>query len=140
LSAIYDKIGAAVVAEPFPLGHVLFGGVLAFNGLNHCLDVEAMTEYAESKGVPRARGAVVVTGGMLLFGGIGTALGVFRTASVGALAVFLLVVTPIMHDFWSVPKGVQREQETIHFLKNATMFGASLVLSVLSTIAWPYTV
>jgi putative oxidoreductase len=77
---------------------------------------------------------------MLVFGGIGTALGVFRTASVGALAVFLLAVTPIMHDFWRVPRGVQREQETMLFLKNATTFGASLVLSVLSTTAWPYTV
>ncbi len=134
-STVFD---APLAAELFLLGRILFGSVLAFNGLNHFLDVEAMTEYAESKGVPRPRGAVIVTGGMLLLGGIGTVLGVFRVFSTGALAVFLLLATPIMHDFWKVP-NTQREQEMIHFMKNATMLGATLALLALSATAWPYT-
>lgn len=129
---------APLAAELFLLGRVLFGGVLAFNGLNHFLDVDAMTGYAESKGVPGPRLAVTVTGGMLLFGGIGVVLGLVPTLSTGALAVFLLVATPIMHDFWKVPEAAQRERELIHFLKNATMFGASLLLLALSAAGWPY--
>lgn len=128
---------APLAAELFLIGRLYFGGVLAFNGLNHFLDVEGMTEYAESKGVPKPRGAVVGTGGMLVVGGLGTALGLFPTFSVGAVVTFLLVVTPIMHDFWAVP-GARRDQELIHFTKNATMFGAALVLLALSATVWPY--
>ncbi|MCL7418695.1 MAG: DoxX family protein [Halalkalicoccus sp.] len=128
---------APLAAELFLLGRVLFGSVLAFNGLNHFLDVEAMTEYADSKGVPKPRGAVVLTGGMLLVGGFGTVLGVFPSFSLGAIATFLLVATPVMHDFWAVP-NTRTEQETIHFMKNVTMLGATLVLLALSATAWPY--
>lgn len=133
-STIFD---APLAAELFLVGRLLFGSVLAFNGLNHFMDAEAMTEYAQSKGVPKPRGAVVVTGGMLLFGGVGTVVGLFPTVSVGALATFLLVATPIMHDFWAVP-NTRQEQEMIHFMKNATMLGATLVLLALSASAWPY--
>lgn len=129
---------APLAAELFLVGRVLFGSVLAFNGLNHFLDVDGMTEYADSKGVPKPRGAVVVTGGMLIVGGLGTALGLVPTFSTGAVATFLLLVTPIMHDFWAIP-AAQRDQEIIHFTKNATMFGAALVLLALSATAWPYT-
>ncbi len=128
---------APLAAELFVLGRLLFGGVLAFNGLNHFLDVDAMTEYAASKGVPHPRVAVVVTGGMLLVGGLGIALGIVPTFSAGALAAFLLVATPLMHDFWAMP-AQQQEQELIHFLKNATMLGVTLMLLALSSITWPY--
>lgn len=133
-STVFD---APLAAELFLIGRILFGSVLAFNGLNHFLDVESMTEYADSKGVPKPEDAVVVTGGMLIFGGIGTVLGLFPVFSLGALATFLLVATPIMHDFWAVP-NTRREQEMIHFMKNATMFGATLVLLAVSAVAWPY--
>ena len=130
---------APLTGELFLFGRLLFGGVLAFNGVNHFLDIEAMTEYAESKGVPRPRFAVVFTGGMLVVGGIGLVLGAFPTFAAGTLAVFLLVVTPIMHDFWAVPSQ-QQEQEMIHFLKNVTMIGAALLFLAMSAIAWPYAI
>lgn len=75
---------------------------------------------------------------MLVFGGLGIVSGVFPAFSAGTLATFLLVATPIMHDFWRVPEGVQQEQEMIHFLKNATMLGAVLVLLASTSIPWPY--
>ncbi|MFC6906379.1 DoxX family protein [Halalkalicoccus tibetensis] len=128
---------APLAAELFLIGRVLFGGVLAFNGLNHFLDADGMTQYADSKGVPRPRGAVLFTGGMLLFGGLGTVLGVAPILSVGALATFLLVATPIMHDFWKVPQG-QQERELVHFMKNTTLLGATLLLLALGSVAWPY--
>lgn len=126
-----------LAAELFVFGRILFGGVLAFNGLNHFLDIEAMTEYAGSKGVPQPRFAVVFTGGMLLVGGLGIVFGIFPVFSAGALAVFLLVATPIMHNFWAMPES-QQQQELIHFLKNATMLGAALMLLALGAMTWPY--
>lgn len=132
-----DVFDASLAAELFVLGRLLFGGVLAFNGLNHFLDVDSMTEYAASKGVPHPRVAVVVTGGMLLVGGLGIALGIAPTFSAGAIAAFLLVTTPLMHDFWAVPED-QRQSEMTHFLKNVSLLGAALLLLALSSIGWPY--
>ncbi|WP_425601137.1 DoxX family protein [Haloprofundus salinisoli] len=122
----------------FLVGRVLFGGVLAFNGLNHFLDSDQMVGYAQAKGVPAPGLAVPLTGGMLLFGGIGIALGVLPTLSAGALVVFLLVTTPLMHDFWDAPEG-QQQSEMINFLKNVAMLGGALAFLALGAAgAWPY--
>ena len=123
--------------ELFLLGRLLFGGVLAFNGLNHFLDAESMAGYAGAKGVPAPGLAVPATGGLLLFGGLGVAAGVLPTLAAGALVVFLVVTTPVMHDFWAAPEE-QKQTEMINFLKNVAMTGAALVLLAISTTAWPY--
>ncbi|WP_224337191.1 DoxX family protein [Haloprofundus halobius] len=122
----------------FLLGRVLFGGVLAFSGLNHFLDTESMVGYAQAKGVPTPGLAVPFTGGMLLFGGVGIALGLLPTLAAGALVVFLLVTTPLMHDFWAAP-AEQQQSELINFLKNVAMLGGALAFLALSAAgSWPY--
>ena len=134
LQASFD---GPLTAELFLLGRLLFGGVLAFNGLNHFLDAESMAGYAGAKGVPAPGLAVPATGGLLLFGGLGIAAGVLPTLAAGALVVFLLVTTPVMHDFWAAPEE-QKQGEMINFLKNVAMTGAALALLAISTTAWPY--
>lgn len=126
-------------AELFLVGRLVFGFVLAFTGLNHFLDAESMIGYAEMKGVPAANLAVPVSGGMLIFGGLGVAFGVLPTLAAGALAAFLLVTTPLMHDFWSVPED-QVQSEMTNFLKNTALFAAALVLLATTGADWPYAV
>jgi uncharacterized membrane protein YphA (DoxX/SURF4 family) len=128
---------AAGAAEAFLVARVALGGVLAFMGVNHFLNADQLVGYAESKGVPLAGLAVPVSGGTLLFGGLGVALGVVPTLAAGALVVFLLVTTPLMHDFWAVPAD-QQQTEMTAFLKNVGLFGAALVLFALSAVPWPY--
>ena len=50
---------------------MLFGGVLAFTGLNHFLDAESMIGYADAKDVPAPGPAVYVSGAVLVLGGVG---------------------------------------------------------------------
>ena len=126
-----------LTGELFLLGRLLFGGVLAFNGLNHFLDAESMAGYAGAKGVPAPGLMVPISGGLLLFGGLGIAAGVLPTLAAGALVVFLLVTTPVMHDFWAAPEE-KKQGELINFLKNVAMTGAALALLAISTTAWPY--
>lgn len=123
----------------FLLGRVLFGVVLAFMGLNHFLNVDQMAEYAAAKGVPAGRISVLFSGGMLVFGGLGVAVGAFPSLAAGAVALFLLVSTPVMHDFWAVPED-QQQSELTNFLKNAALLGGALVFLALSESAWPYAV
>lgn len=130
-------IDAGIGAVVFLVARVLFGGLLAFQGLNHFQNADAMSGYAQSKGVPAARASVLLSGGMLLFGGLGIVLGVFPAIAAGAIAAFLLVTTPLMHDFWAVPED-QQQAEMINFIKNVELLGASLVFLVLSSEPWAY--
>jgi len=131
-----DSAGADAA---FLLARVLFGAILAFNGLNHFLNAESMSGYAEMKGVPAASLAVPFTGGMLLFGGLGIALGAFPLLAAGAIAAFLVVTTPLMHDFWAVPEDQQQDEMTA-FLKNVAMLGGALVFLALAGTDWAYAV
>ncbi|NHN49048.1 DoxX family protein [Halostella sp. JP-L12] len=124
----------------FLVARLLFGGVLAFMGLNHFMDTDAMAGYAESKGVPAPRLSVLASGGTLIFGGLLVALGLFPAIGAGALAAFFLVATPKMHDFWTVDDPQAQQNEMTHFLKNAVLLAASLALLALGGQAWPYAV
>jgi len=61
----------------FLLGRILLGGYFIKNGYNHLKNLNMLTGYAQSKGVPMPKIAVFVTGLMLLFGGLGILLGVY---------------------------------------------------------------
>ena len=123
----------------FLLARVLFGGVLAFMGLNHFSDVEGMAGYAEMKGLPAPAFSVVASGVMLVLGGVGVVTGIAPVLSAGALATFLLVSAVTMHDFWAVPED-QTQDEMTGFLKNVALAGGALVLLAVGGQAWPYAV
>lgn len=122
----------------FLLGRLLFGVLLGFMGLNHFTGVDEMSGYAASKGVPAPRIAVVVSGIILVGGGLSIAAGVYPLLGAAALGAFFLGVTPVMHDFWAVEDPEQRQSEMTDFLKNAALFGAALVFLALSSTTWPY--
>ena len=128
---------AAVV---FLVARVLVGGVVAFMGVNHFLNAEDMAGYAGMKGVPAPDLMVPFTGGMLLFGGLSIALGFYPVVGAGAIAVFLVVTTPVMHDFWTVDDPEQQQNEMTAFLKNVVMLGAALGFLVLAGTQWKYSV
>ena len=139
ISTTVLQLDAGANGIAFLLGRVLFGAVLAFMGVNHFLNVDGMTGYADAKGLPAPRLAVVFSGGMLLFGGLGVAVGAYPVLAAGAIALFLLVSTPTMHDFWAVPEE-QQQAELTNFLKNVALLGGALVFLALSGNAWPYAV
>ena len=131
--AIDTGLGAILIL----VGRLLFGGFLAFQGLNHFMNTDEMAGYAGSKGVPAARFGVIASGIMLLLGGLGIVLGVYPIIAAGMLAVFLVLVTPVMHDFWAAPEEEQ-QNEMVNFIKNVELLGASLVFLVLGGETWGY--
>lgn len=133
---VFDTVFAAVA---FLLARVLFGGVVAFMGLNHLLNLDDMAGYAGMKGVPAPRLSVAASGGMLLLGGLAIVTGAFPLLGAGAVALFLLVSTPKMHDFWNA-EGQNQQTEMTQFLKNVTMLGAALFFLALAGTPWPYAV
>jgi uncharacterized membrane protein YphA (DoxX/SURF4 family) len=136
-SGVFASAGAA---ELFLLARVLFGGVLAFMGLNHFTNLEDMAGYAGMKGVPVPRLAVAFTGGLLVLGGLSVVTGAFVVLGAGALALFLLGSAVGMHDFWTVEDPGDQQTEMTQFLKNVTLAGAAIGLLALGGVAWPYSV
>ncbi|MEY7851737.1 DoxX family protein [Natrarchaeobius sp. A-rgal3] len=129
----------ALEGEILLLGRVLFGALFAYNGYNHFVRFESRVGYAQYKEVPAASFAVIASGVMLLGGGLGIILGVFPVLSAGALATFLVVATPLFHDFWNVSSD-ERENELNHFLKNVGLLGGALVLLSVAGEPWSYAV
>ena len=131
--AIDTGLGAILIL----VGRLLFGGFLAFQGLNHFMNTDEMAGYAGSKGVPAPRFGVIASGILLLLGGLGIILGVYPIIAAGMLAVFFVLVTPVMHDFWAAPEEEQ-QNEMVNFIKNVELLGASLVFLVLGGETWGY--
>lgn len=128
--------GAGAVA--LLTGRLFFGGLLAFAGVNHFASVDEMTEQAAANGIPMARFGVVTTGVMLLAGGLGIVAGAYPVLSAGMLLTFFVVVTPAMHDFWTVEDEERKEAELTNFLKNMQLLGASVVFLALGDQTWGY--
>ena len=97
------------------------------NGFNHLKNLQNMTGYAASKKVPSPKTAVIISGLMILLGGLGVLLGIYTEIALWLIALFLIVVTPMMHNFWKVP-AEQKMAEQINFMKNLALLGATLML------------
>ncbi|MCC7160152.1 DoxX family protein [Candidatus Nomurabacteria bacterium] len=115
----------------FVLGRVLLGGYFLKNAYNHFKNSNALTGYAQSKGVPVPNLAVMLTGLMLLFSGLGILLGVYVGFAILLLAIFLIGVTFQMHQFWKVTEPMARMGEEINFYKNLALLGAVLMLTAI---------
>ena len=123
----------------FLLGRVLFGGYFVFNAINHFTKSGALVAYASSKGVPQPKLAVFVSGVLLAFGGLGVMFGVLIPYALAALAVFLVVVSFKMHNYWSgdVDPG-QKMADMVNFTKNMALLGAVLMMFGLPEYDWVY--
>lgn len=120
----------------FLIGRLLFGGFFIMSAISHFTKMEMLAGYSQFKGVPMSKTAVIITGILLLLGGLGILFGVYVEIAVLALAVFLVSVTFIMHAFWKVQDPNMRMSEMVHFMKNLALLGA--VLMLLSIPVWSY--
>lgn len=112
----------------FVLGRVLLGGYFIKSGYSHFKNLGMLTGYAQSKGVPMPREAVLLTGLMMVLGGLGILLGVYTQISILLLSVFLFITTLMMHQYWKVTDPMARMGESVNFYKNLGLLGAVLML------------
>ncbi|MBI4547137.1 MAG: DoxX family protein [Ignavibacteriae bacterium] len=120
----------------FLIGRIIFGGYFIFNGLNHFLRFTMMKDYTKMKGVPFPSAAVVVTGFMLLLGGLSIMTGVYPDIGILLLITSLIPVSFTMHNFWKVEDAQIKMMEMVNFTKNLALVGAVLMMLALSC-PWP---
>ena len=113
------------------IGRVLFALMFLAGGLNHFTKSKDMVGYAQFKKVPAAQAAVLLSGVVLVLGGLSVILGIYADLGSLALAVALLVMALKMHDFWAQADPQAKQTETIAFFKNVSMAGAALFMFAL---------
>ena len=82
------------------IGRVLFALLFISSGVSHLTKLEAMTGYAQYKKVPAAKFSVVLSGLMILVGGLYIAFGVYADLGALLIALFLIPTSFLMHAFW----------------------------------------
>ena len=112
----------------FLVGRLLLGGFFIYSSVGHFSNASMMAGYAQTKGVPSPKAAVMFSGLLLLIGGLSILLGVYPTIGTIALAAFLIPVTFMMHAFWKVQDPMAKMGETVNFTKNLALLGAALIL------------
>ncbi len=120
----------------FLIGRIIVGAFYINNAFNHFARLEMMAGYTQSKGVPAPKAAVIVTGILLLIGGLSILTGVQPTIGVAALVIFFLPVAIVMHGFWKVSDPNMRMTEMAHFMKDIALMGSALMLLAIPQ-PWP---
>lgn len=113
------------------IARVLFVVIFLASSIGHFTQTEAMTGYAQSRGVPAARVAVLLSGALLLLGGVSVLLGLWGDLGALLLVVFLLPTAVFMHGFWRESDPGARMTETIQFNKDLGLAGGALAFFVL---------
>ena len=121
----------------FLAGRLLFGALFVYNGVNHLRNYGAVRGYCAYKHVPMPGASAMLSGVWLLVAGSSVVVGFRAEVGLMLIALFLLVVTPVIHDFWKIADPAQRLSEMVNFTKNAALMGAALMMLSLPR-PWPY--
>ena len=80
---------------------------------------------------------VVSFSGVLAFaGGLSILLGYRAKIGAWLIALFLIGVTPMMHNCWAVSDPMMRQMQMVMFMKNLSMLGGALLISQLGSGPW----
>src|SRR5262249_50460669 len=111
----------------FLIGRLIVGGFFLMNSFNHFAQLNMMTGYAKSKGIPTPALAVGGSGVLLFLGGLSLLLGYHPTIGAGLLVMFLLSVSFGIRNFWTVQDQQAKMGEMINILKNMAILGLVLM-------------
>ena len=123
----------------FLLGRIIFGGFFIFFGGRHFFRVTAMVPYVAAKGVPLPALAILASGLVAVLAGASILLGFRPRWGVALVALFLIPVTGVMHNFWADSAPSARQANEGHFGKNAAILAGALMLLAIPE-PWPVSV
>src|ERR1700722_3278319 len=116
MSANSQPIGPIVL-----LGRIFFGLIFLMASIHH---FQSQTiAYAASQGAPLASISVPFSGVLDHLGSLSIIPVYPATRGAWLIVLFLLGITPIMHNLSAVSKPMARQMEMIMFMKNPSMLG-----------------
>lgn len=123
----------------FLAGRIIVALYYISAGFRHFKDLNQYAGYAGSKGVPAPKMAVIGSGVLLMIGGLSILLGYQPLIGIAAIVLFLIGVTPMMHQFWKVQDPMQRMGEMVNFTKNVALLGSALMFAAIPR-PWPFSI
>jgi putative oxidoreductase len=114
------------------IGRILFVAVFLGSSVFHLTDKGTMAGYAESRGVRPGRPMVLLSGLQILAGGLLVLLGIWTDVGAILLALFTLLTSVLIHNFWREHEQMARMNETVQFQKDMALCGAALILLYLA--------
>ncbi len=115
------------------IGRILYSMIFIILGFNHFFSLNEMVQYTASMGVPAPSVATIISGLVILAGGLSILLGYKTKIGSMLLFAFLIVTALVMHSFWSIEDQMQSQIQLIMFLKNLSMAGGALLLYYFGT-------
>jgi len=116
--------GSAILAL---LGRVLLASIFVYSGFGKITDFQGTAGYIASAGLPMpqvlAVGAIIVE----FIGGLALLIGFRARWAALAFVIFLIIITPIFHNFWSAPAAEAMSQQ-VNFIKNLAIIGGMLMV------------
>ena len=109
------------------VGRVLLALAFIISGFGKVTDFVGTTSLIASQGLPLPPLLTAVSIAIELGGGLAIAAGWKTRWAALALAVFLIVITPVFHAFWAAPPE-QVMMQNINFMKNVSILGGALLL------------
>ena len=120
----------------FVLGRIVFGSFFLWHGIEHFRQAHMMTQYTRMKGVPAPNAAVLLSGLMIIIGGLSIVLGWRPIVGVTLIVLFLVPVALLMHNFWTLTDPQARMADRVNFEKDLALAGAALMLLAVPR-PWP---
>src|SRR5271169_4962056 len=108
-------------------GRVLLAAMFIISGYGKLTGFDGTAGYVASKGLPVAQVLVAIAILIEIGGGLAIVIGWKTRWAATAFIVFLIVITPIFHNYWAVPQEQMMGQQ-INFMKNLTILGGMLLL------------
>jgi putative oxidoreductase len=119
----------------FLIGRLVVGGMYLSAGISNLLELDGKAGYVASKGVVEPKLWVILASLLLALAGASLITGIRPRIGVGALVLFLIPATLIMHNFWALD-GMQRISEFHSFMSNAGLLGSALMFLAIPG-PWP---
>ena len=110
------------------IARILFSFMFVMSGVNHLTQPDAMVGYATFKKVPMPKQSVLLSGVLLLLGGLSVILGVWADLGALVLVVLLVIMAVKMHDFWTQTDPHAKQVEMVGFMKNIGLAGGALFI------------
>ncbi len=108
-------------------GRIIFASIFVMSAPVHFS--KDTINFAAAAGVPLASIAVPISGILALIGGLSVALGYKAKWGAWLLVLFLVPVSFMMHNFWSVSDPMTKQMQMVMFFKNMSILGASVLVT-----------
>jgi len=120
---------ASMTKSLYLAGRILLGLYFIVPGLMKVMGFDGTAAYMASHGMIFVPFFLVLTIVIQLAGGACLAIGYRQQEVAFVLAGLVLVISVIMHNFWTMEEGLQRAHETQNFIKNMAIMAGLLVLA-----------